>query len=125
MGDVIVGHANYWVSMILLLAGIYVMMVYRNFVRKLIGMYLMQTAVILFFISIAVKSRATVPILEENATRIIPAHYANPLPHVLMLTAIVVGVSTLGVALALIIKIYKDYGTLEEDALIQKMRDKP
>ncbi|MBN2372147.1 MAG: cation:proton antiporter subunit C [Vicinamibacteria bacterium] len=125
MGDVILGYANYWVSVVLLLSGIYVVMAYRNFVRKLIGMSLMQTAVILFFISIAVKARATVPILEEHATLIVPAHYDNPLPHVLMLTAIVVGVSTLGVSLALVIRIHKDYGTLEEDVLIRRMRELP
>lgn len=121
----ILGYANYWVFAALMLGGLYVMMVCRNLLRKLIGMYIMQTAVILFFISLSAKSRATVPILKEHAAGIVAVHYVNPLPHVLMLTAIVVGVSTLGMALALLVRIHRDCGTLEEDLIIKKLAEGP
>jgi len=98
-------------------------MAYKNLAKKLIGMYLMQTSIILFYISLATKWQATVPILQEHIQHISATQYINPLPHVLMLTAIVVGVSTLGVSLALLITIYKAYGTLEEDELLKKMEN--
>jgi len=88
--------------------------------KKLIGMTIFQTAIILFYISIGVKRDATIPIVPEHSHEAIKAlEYVNPLPHVLMLTAIVVMVSTSGVALALLIMIYKRYKTIEEDEILK------
>jgi len=98
------------------------MVVCLNLVRKLIGMYIMQTSIILFFITLAVKENSTIPILLPSATALTPEAYANPLPHVLMLTAIVVGVSTLGVSLAMVIALYREHNTLEEDQILGKMK---
>ena len=113
------------------------MLAKRNLIKKLIGMSIFQTAIILFYVSIGVKEGATIPIyLSEHDPHGEQAYaaggpealaveqvasYANPLPHVLMLTAIVVGVATLGLALALCQKIYQGYGTVEEDELLAKL----
>ena len=114
-------HLPYWLSGILLLIGIYGVLVPPNLVRKLMGMNIMQTAVIAFFITIAAKRDASVPVAVYGEAPAAEA-YVNPLPHALMLTAIVVGVSITGVALALIIRIHRRYGTLDERELIALMR---
>jgi multicomponent Na+:H+ antiporter subunit C len=119
----------------LMMIGFYAMMTKRNLVKKIIGMNIFQSAIIFFYISTSVKKGgATVPILEyahghgahgaEHAAHaaIDVMKYANPLPHVLMLTAIVVMVATLGVALAVVIMIYRRYNTLEEDEIIALLR---
>jgi multicomponent Na+:H+ antiporter subunit C len=98
------------------------MTVKKNLVKKLIGMTIFQAAIILFYISSAIKHNATVPIVAENLSVNNPANYINPLPHALMLTAIVVGVATLGVAFALLVLIYKNYKTLDEDKLLELMK---
>ncbi|MCP3875957.1 MAG: cation:proton antiporter subunit C, partial [Desulfobacteraceae bacterium] len=86
------------------------------------GLNILQTAIILFFVSIGAKRDATIPILEHHNNHTIQAiNYINPLPHVLMLTAIVVAVATLGVALAMAVKIYRDMGTIEEDKILLQM----
>ncbi len=119
--QLIVSRYNFWVFVVLMMIGIYAMMVKKNLVKKIIGMSIFQTAIILFYVSIGAKRNATIPIIEHGHAE---THYAtqavdyiNPLPHVLMLTAIVVSVATLGVALALAIKIYRQYNTLEEDEI--------
>jgi multicomponent Na+:H+ antiporter subunit C len=123
----IIGKYNYWIYISLMMIGFYAMIAKKNLVKKLVGMNIFQTAIILFFISTSSKSGATIPILEhgghgEAAHHAVDAFaYLNPLPHVLMLTAIVVMVSTFGVALALIIMIYRKYGTLEEDEIIKAL----
>lgn len=119
---------NYWAALILMLIGLYGMISKNNLLKKVIGMSIFQSAIILFYVSIGDKKGATIPILEhghgaaEHAV-INTASYANPLPHVLMLTAIVVGVGTLGVALAVIQKIYRIHGTIEEDEIIKGMEE--
>ena len=122
----IVSKINYWVYIALMMIGLYGVIVKKNIMKKIIGVSILQTAVILFFVSIGAKQNATIPILEPaletGSTVIKAAHYINPLPHVLMLTAIVVAVATLGVALSLAIKIYKEYNTLEEDEIIAQLR---
>ncbi len=118
--DLFVSRYNYWGCIILLMIGLYAMIVKKNLVKKIIGMSIFQSAIILFYVSIGAKINATIPILEHHAgdhQTIHAADYINPLPHVLMLTAIVVSVATLGVALALVIKIYQQYNTLEEDEI--------
>ncbi|MBF0229530.1 MAG: cation:proton antiporter subunit C [Desulfamplus sp.] len=125
----IAAKANYWAYVILLMVGLYAMIVKNNLVKKIVGMVIFQTAVILFYVSIGYKTGGTIPIIiygDGHNSIIEPAakavDYINPLPHVLMLTAIVVGVATLGVALALAIKVYQEYGTLEEDEINKKIR---
>lgn len=125
--DFLVARANYWAFIVLMMIGLYAIVVKKNLVKKIIGMNILQTAVILFYISIGAKRDATIPIIEHghgslHAT-VKAVDYINPLPHVLMLTAIVVAVATLGVALALVIRIYGAYGTLEEDEILAKIRE--
>ncbi|MEN8198537.1 MAG: cation:proton antiporter subunit C [Thermodesulfobacteriota bacterium] len=122
----IISRYNYWAAIILLLIGLYGMIAKNNLLKKVIGMSIFQSAIILFYVSIGDKRGATIPILEHShdahhgAQQVVEAaSYANPLPHVLMLTAIVVGVSTLGVALAILQKIYRVHGTIEEDEILE------
>jgi len=117
----LLGHINYWLAALLLLIGLHGMLMRTNLIKKLMAMNVMQVAVIMFFISLAVKNGATAPIAVHGVTAV--AAYINPLPHALMLTAIVVGVSTTGVALALLIRIYRYYGTLEEQELLERMAE--
>jgi multicomponent Na+:H+ antiporter subunit C len=136
MGDllqIIVAKYNYWIYITLMMIGLYAMIGKNNLVKKIVGMSIFQTAIILFYVSIGVKKGATIPILEHGhgehghsaAALIVHAvDYVNPLPHVLMLTAIVVGVATLGVALALAIKVHNRFNTLEEDEILAQIREK-
>ncbi len=122
--DFIIGKYNYWIYIVLMMIGFYAMIAKNNFGKKLVGMNIFQTAIILYFISTASKTGgATIPIIKaehmnEGAQAVTAAQYLNPLPHVLMLTAIVVMVSTFGVALAVLIMIYRRYRTLEEDEIM-------
>lgn len=124
----IVAKYNYWLYIILMMIGLYAMIAKNNLVKKLVGMNIFQTSIILFYVSIGCKKGGTIPIIHHgiHAGRHVvdPAHYVNPLPHVLMLTAIVVSVSTLGVALALAVKIYNRYKSLEEDEILARLRAK-
>jgi len=123
----IIEKYNYWIYITLMMIGLYAMIAKNNLVKKIVGMNIFQTAIILFYISIGVKKGGTIPIIEEGhgaAHQAIRAvEYLNPLPHVLMLTAIVVSVATLGVALAIAIKIYDRYRTLEEDEILKQIRE--
>jgi multicomponent Na+:H+ antiporter subunit C len=171
--ELLVERFNYCIYVVLLLIGLYAMIGKNNLIKKLIGMSIFQTAIILFYVSVGVKEGATIPIYkpehdphghhaehlehpqpadanasgapDDNATTAVATHssgnedhhghgptaltgeettqYANPIPHVLMLTAIVVGVATLGVALALTQRIYRAYGTIEEDELMLRLEE--
>jgi multicomponent Na+:H+ antiporter subunit C len=110
----------YWVALALLMLGLYVMSAHRNLLKKFVGLSIFQTAIILFFLLLSAKRRATLPIVEPG--RVDPAAYVNPLPHVLMLTAIVVAVATAGLALAILIRLHAHYGSLEEDVLVDAAR---
>ncbi len=160
----IVGGMNYWIFIILMMIGLYAMITKNNLVKKLIGMSIFQTSILLFFISLAVKEGATIPILHHDqahakqgdhgeggkhsdpshkgkeaasaieegkekpsvshagSSKIDPDRFTNPLPHVLMLTAIVVGVSTLGVALSITQKLYTEFGTIEENEILDQLK---
>ena len=129
----IIANYNYWIYIILMMIGLYAIIAKNNLVKKIVGMNVFQTAIILFYISIGAKRGATIPIIEHIQGGHNPsaghqvtnaARYINPLPHVLMLTAIVVAVATLGVALALAIKVYNQYQTLEEDEILAQIREK-
>lgn len=106
----ILEHVNYWVAILLMMAGLYVVIVSANLVKKLLGLGLFQVSVLLLYISLGYVRGGHAPILAGNITS-----YANPLPHVLMLTAIVVGVATLAVGLAIVARIREEYGTTEDD----------
>ena len=112
---------NFLAVVIIFLWGFYIMVTRYNLVKKLIGMYLVQTSVIFFLVSISAKKGATVPVLLSTTEPVKAAIYANPLPHVMTLTAIVVGVATLGVGLALCAAIYRKYGSLDEEEILKKL----
>lgn len=120
MIELILEKYNYWISITLMMIGFYAMIAKGNLIKKIIGMNIFQTAVFLFYTSIAVVEDGTAPILWPEANL-----YANPLPHVLILTAIVVSVSVTAVALALIIRIYKAYGTIEEEQILEMANEIP
>lgn len=120
---------NYLVYALLMTIGLYGMVMKRNLMKKLIGMNIFQWSIILYYISIGAKKGATVPVIpfsmgEKNFAITSHLNYVNPLPHVLMLTAIVVGVATTGIALALLILIQRRHGTIEEDQIIEKLKKK-
>ncbi len=123
--NIIAAKYNYWVYIVLMMVGLYALIVKNNLVKKIIGMSIFQTSIILFYVSTAFKTGKSIPIISLGRDSHALAHaadYINPLPHVLMLTAIVVSVATLGVALALAIKVYRQYGTLEEDEICDQIR---
>ncbi len=123
MIDVLVGHYSYWFILVLLVIGLYGIIFKKNLVKKVIGLSIFQVAIILFYVAGASKWTATVPVLEHGVQPEVTGQYINPLPHTLMLTAIVVGVAISGVAFALIIRIYRRYRTLDEDTLLKYMKD--
>jgi multicomponent Na+:H+ antiporter subunit C len=104
---------NYWVVIVLMMTGFYIVISRRNLIKKVIGLSIFQTSVFLLYISIGKLKDGTAPILKDGFDR-----YSNPLPSVLILTAIVVGVATTSVALALIVRIREAYGTVEEDEIL-------
>ena len=106
------GSWHYLAVVILMVTGLYVVMVNSNLVKKVLGLNLFQTSVFVFYISLGKLEGGTAPILADGFTR-----YANPLPHVLILTAIVVGVATTALALSLIVRIHRAYQSVEEDEL--------
>jgi len=125
-GDGLVSNYNYVVVVILMMLGLWAMIAKKNLIKKCLGLAIFQTGIILFYISMGAKEGATIPIIEhghgDSAHYVInAAHYANPLTQILMLTAIVVGVATLGVALSLVQRIFSQYRTLNEDRILEKI----
>lgn len=124
---VLAAKYNYWAFTILMMIGVWAMIGKNNLVKKVVGMNIFQTSIILFYVSIGSKKGATIPILMHGhggeTLAINAADYINPLPHVLMLTAIVVSVATLGMALALLLNIYKEHKTLEEDEILKHLSE--
>jgi len=112
---------NFIVFVILFLWGLYIMVVHPNLVKKLIGLYILQTSVIFFLVAFSAKQDATVPVIRPDSIPVNAMEYANPLPHVLTVTAIVVQVATLGVSLALVSAVYRKYRSLDENELLQKV----
>lgn len=110
-------HYPYWVSILLMMSGFYTVMATSNLIKKLIGLSLFQTSILLFYVSASKVRYGAAPVAIEGIT-----NYSNPLPNVLMLTAIVVGLSTLALGLALVVRIRGAYGTMEEDEIIIKDR---
>ncbi|MDX1345949.1 MAG: cation:proton antiporter subunit C [Sedimenticolaceae bacterium] len=106
------GLFNYWVVVFLMMAGFYVVISQGNLVKKLVGLGLFQASVFILYITMGNLSGGQAPIVTEGIFI-----YSNPLPHVLILTAIVVGVATTAVGLALIVRIHEAYGSVEEDEI--------
>jgi len=111
----ILDYYNYWVVVFLMMAGFYIVISANNLVKKIVGLNIFQTSVFMLYISMGKVSGGTAPIVVEGVTQ-----YSNPLPHVLILTAIVVGVATTAVGLSLIIRIKRAYGTVEENEFENK-----
>ena len=107
----IAAHWNYYIVIILMMLGFYAVIARGNMVKKMVGLNIFQTSVFMLYISVGKIEGGTAPILTGDPTSV----YSNPLPHVLILTAIVVGVATTAVGYALIIRIYEAYGTIEDD----------
>ena len=112
----ILGLFNYWAVIFLMMSGLYIIIAHDNLVKKLIGINIFQTSIFILFISLGKVSGGTAPILTESAQL-----YSSPLPHVLILTAIVVGISTTALGLAIIIRIYKAFGTIEDNEIQQEL----
>jgi multicomponent Na+:H+ antiporter subunit C len=108
----LLGLYNYWIVVFLMMAGFYVVISRGNLVKKIVGLNLFQTSVFILYISMGKVAGGTAPIIAKGITV-----YSNPLPHVLILTAIVVGVATTALGLALVVRIKEAYGTVEEDEI--------
>lgn len=111
----LIAHYNHWITIFLMVSGLYIVIAKDNMVKKLVGLALFQTSVYLLYISPGKILGGTPPILDEKFSI-----YSNPLPHVLILTAIVVGVATLALGLALVVRINEAYGTIEEDEIFAR-----
>ena len=107
----IAAHWNYYLVIILMMLGFYAVIARGNMVKKMVGLNIFQTSVFMLYISVGKIDGGTAPILTGDPASV----YSNPLPHVLILTAIVVGVATTAVGYALITRIYEAYGTIEDD----------
>jgi multicomponent Na+:H+ antiporter subunit C len=116
-----VRRPNFVVFVALFVWGFYIAITHHNIVKKLIGMYLIQTSVLLFLVTFSAKREATVPILLPARGKIEAPAYVNPLPHAVTLTAIVVQVATLGVSLGLVGAVYLRYGSLDEDEILKRL----
>ncbi|PIE15870.1 MAG: Na+/H+ antiporter subunit C [Rhodobacterales bacterium] len=117
--DFILGHMNYWLFTVLMMTGLYIVVAKGNLIKKIVGLNLFQTAVFMFYISIGKVTGGTAPIYPADM-QIDPTEvYSNPLPHVLILTAIVVGIATTALGLALIVRIREVYDTIEEDDILK------
>ena len=114
--DFFLGHYNYWIFIFLMMLGFYVVVARGNLIKKIIGLNIFQASVFLLYISIGKVLGGTAPIIIDGNS-IDPVIYSNPLPHVLILTAIVVGVATTALGLSLVIRINESYGTIEEDEI--------
>ena len=117
----VLDHYHYWVIIFLMMTGLYVVMAKENLIKKIIGLSIFQVSVIMLYVSMGKILGATPPILTGKEGEV----YSNPLPHVLMLTAIVVGVATLAVALALVVRINEAFGTIEDDEIREKETQAP
>jgi multicomponent Na+:H+ antiporter subunit C len=108
------GHIQYWLFIFLMMTGLYIVMARGNYIKKIVGLNIFQTSVFMFYISIGKVSGGTAPIFPIKMKINPDTVYSNPLPHVLILTAIVVGIATTALGLALIVRIREAYGTIED-----------
>ncbi|MDB4536163.1 cation:proton antiporter subunit C [Oceanospirillaceae bacterium] len=110
--SMILGLYNYWIVIVLMMIGFYIIIAHGHLIKKIVGLNIFQTSVFIFYISLGKVEGGTAPICQENITL-----YSNPLPHVLILTAIVVGIATTALGLALTIRLKEAYGTIDEDEI--------
>lgn len=108
----ILGLFNYWIVIVLMMTGFYTVIARPNLIKKVIGLFIFQTSVFILFISMAKVEGGTAPIIGEGYSL-----YSNPLPHVLILTAIVVSLATTALGLAMVVRIREAYGTTNEDEI--------
>lgn len=111
----ILGLYNYWIVVVLMMIGLYIIIAHGHLIKKIVGLNIFQTSVFIFYISVGKVEGGTAPIFGEGITL-----YSNPLPHVLILTAIVVGIATTALGLALAVRIKEAYGCIEEDEIQSK-----
>lgn len=109
------GLLNYWIVFLLMMIGLYIVIAHENLIKKIVGLNVFQVSVFVFYISMAKIKGGTAPILADGIEV-----YSNPLPHVLILTAIVVGVATTALGLALVVRIQESFGTIEDDEVREK-----
>ena len=115
----LLGYFNYWVFALILMIGLYAVIAKRNLVKKLLGLSIFQSAVFLMYITMDKVEGGTAPIIQEGVSNQI---FSNPLPQVLILTAIVVGVSTIALGLAIVVRIKEEFGSIEEDEILEQDR---
>ncbi|MDA0367327.1 MAG: cation:proton antiporter subunit C [Proteobacteria bacterium] len=114
----VLGHFNYWVVVVLMMIGFYALIARGNLIKKIVGLNIFQASVFLLFITLGKVTGGSAPIIAEGITV-----YSNPLPHVLILTAIVVGVATTALGLALVVRIHESYSTIEENEIADMDRE--
>jgi multicomponent Na+:H+ antiporter subunit C len=119
LAEGIIAHYNQYITIFLMVSGLYIVIARGNMVKKLVGVSLFQTSVYLLYISAGKVTGGTAPIISPEFTL-----YSHPLPHVLILTAIVVGVATLAVGLTLVVRINEAYGSIEEDEIFDRDKDR-
>ena len=112
------GLLVYWVVIALMMGGLYIVLAQNNLVKKIVGLNVFQVSVFLLYITMGKVSGGTAPILAEGIEA-----YSNPLPHVLILTAIVVGVATTSLGLALVVRIHESFGSIEDDEILEQESD--
>lgn len=117
--DTVLGLYNYWIVIFLMMVGLYIVVAHDNLLKKIVGLSIFQSSMFVLYVTFGKISGGTAPIIHPDFTV-----YSNPLPHVLILTAIVVGVATTAVGLALIVRIHEAYGTIEDDE-ISSQDDEP
>ena len=116
--EFIVGHLNYWLFSVLMMTGLYIVVAKGNLVKKIVGLNIFQTSVFMLYISTGKITGGTAPIFPLDMKIDPDVIYTNPLPHVLILTAIVVGIATTSLGLALIVRIQEEFNTIEEDDIL-------
>ena len=117
--EFIVGHLNYWLFSVLMMTGLYIVVAKGNLVKKIVGLNIFQTSVFMLYISTGKITGGTAPIFPLDMEIDPDVIYTNPLPHVLILTAIVVGIATTSLGLALIVRIQEEFNTIEEDDILE------
>ena len=109
------GHYNYWIVVLMMMIGLYTAISRQNLIKKIIGLNVFQVSVFMLYITMGKVSGGTAPILDERFSA-----YSNPLPHVLILTAIVVGVATTALGLALVVRIHRAFGSIDEEEVLEE-----
>ena len=123
--NAITEHGVYWLCIALMMTGLYIVISRDHLVKKIMGLNIFQVSVIMLYVTMGKITGGTAPILQAQGNESGEVIYSNPLPHVLMLTAIVVGVATTALGLALVVRIQLAYGTVEEDEIVRMDREEP